>query len=117
MIMSPNHSARKVLIARVRTVLRRIQIEPPDIDAPIKVHNIEIHPGRHVVYIDKKPIELTSSEFSLLHLIATRPGWVFTRYQIVDALHGEDYPVTDRSVDVQVAGLRKKTRAKSIEIN
>jgi two-component system phosphate regulon response regulator PhoB len=40
--------------------------------------------------------------------LAERPGWVFSRYQIVDALRGEDYPVTERSVDVQVVGLRKK---------
>jgi len=44
----------------------------------------------------------------LLHFLASQPGWVFTRYQIVDAIHGTDYPVTDRSVDVQVVGLRKK---------
>jgi two-component system phosphate regulon response regulator PhoB len=47
-------------------------------------------------------------EFQILHVLARRPGWVFTRYQIVDAVRGEDYPVTDRSVDVQIVGLRKK---------
>ena len=45
---------------------------------------------------------------SILHFLASRPGWVFTRNQIVRAVHGEDYPVTGRSVDVQVAALRKK---------
>jgi two-component system phosphate regulon response regulator PhoB len=44
----------------------------------------------------------------MLHFLARRPGWVFTRYQIVDGVHGEDYPVTERSVDVQIVGLRKK---------
>ena len=58
--------------------------------------------------IDGKKVDLTLTEFRLLHFLARRPGWVFTRYQIVDALHGDDYPVTDRSVDVQVVGLRKK---------
>ncbi len=44
----------------------------------------------------------------MLRLLASRPGWVFSRYQIVDAIRGEDYPVTDRSVDVQLVGLRRK---------
>lgn len=44
----------------------------------------------------------------MLHYLAKRPGWVFTRYQIVEAVRGDDYPVTDRSVDVQIVGLRKK---------
>jgi two-component system phosphate regulon response regulator PhoB len=98
----------KVLVARIRAVLRRAQAEPIDEDASIKIYGISIHPGRHEVRIDGKHIDLTSSEFRLLYLLASRPGWVFTRYQIVDALHGEDYPVTDRSVDVQIVGLRKK---------
>ena len=44
----------------------------------------------------------------MLSLLARRPGWVFTRSQIVNSVHGNDYPVTDRSVDVQIVGLRKK---------
>jgi two-component system phosphate regulon response regulator PhoB len=98
----------KVLVARIRAVLRRLKAEPVNEDASLKIHEISIHPGRHEVSINGKRIDLTSSEFRLLYLLASRPGWVFTRYQIVDALHGEDYPVTDRSVDVQVVGLRKK---------
>ncbi|RKX37869.1 MAG: DNA-binding response regulator, partial [Verrucomicrobia bacterium] len=50
----------------------------------------------------------TFTEFKVLQLMASQPGRVFTRYQIVDAVHGDDYPVTDRSVDVQIVGLRKK---------
>ena len=53
-------------------------------------------------------LELTYTEFALLQFLAKRPGWAYTRTQIVDAVKGEDYPVTERSVDVQVAGLRKK---------
>jgi two-component system alkaline phosphatase synthesis response regulator PhoP len=49
-----------------------------------------------------------SPRFRLLHFLAQRPGWAFSRTQIVDAVKGDDYPVTERSVDVQVAGLRKK---------
>jgi len=58
--------------------------------------------------VDDEPVGLTFTEFKLLQLLAGRPGWVFTRYQIVNAIRGEDYVVTDRSVDVQVVGLRKK---------
>jgi len=67
-----------------------------------------IHPGRHEVLLDGQAVPFTATEFRMLHFLARRPGWVFTRYQIVDAVHGPDYPVTDRSVDVQIVGLRKK---------
>jgi two-component system phosphate regulon response regulator PhoB len=53
-------------------------------------------------------VSLTFTEFGILEFLARRPGWVFTRFQIVDAIRGDDYPVTDRSVDVQIVGLRKK---------
>jgi two-component system phosphate regulon response regulator PhoB len=98
----------RVLLARIRAVLRRREVKPVDESATINIHNLVIHPGRHEVLVDGKRVDLTATEFRLLHLLARRPGWVFTRYQIVDALHGEDYPVTDRSVDVQCVGLRKK---------
>ena len=98
----------RVLVARVRAVLRRKVSGALDDDQPLTIDNIVIHPGRHEVRIDDQPVELTLSEFKLLHFLAHRRGWVFTRYQIVDALRGEDYPVTDRSVDVLVVGLRKK---------
>ncbi|HOM60389.1 MAG TPA: response regulator [Anaerohalosphaeraceae bacterium] len=98
----------QVLLARVKAVLRRHTEPPPGEQAVIKIHNIEIDPGRHRTYVNGKEVELTSSEFKMLHFLAGHPGWVFTRYQIVDAVHGSDYPVTDRSVDVQIVGLRKK---------
>ena len=58
--------------------------------------------------IDGDELPLTRKELRLLAYLARRPGWVFTRSMIVDAVHGDDYPVTDRSVDVQIVGLRKK---------
>ena len=67
-----------------------------------------IHSGRHEVLIDGDPVQLTFTEFGILSFLAKRPGWVFTRSQIVDAVRGDDYFVTDRSVDVQIVGLRKK---------
>ena len=58
--------------------------------------------------LDGKEVDLTYTEFQVLNFLARRPGWVFTRSQIVDAVRGDNYPVTDRSVDVQIVGLRKK---------
>lgn len=98
----------KVMVARVRAVLRRTRIRPEDESADIKIHDLVIKPGRHEALVGGEKVDLTVTEFRLLHLLARRPGWVYTRYQIVDALHGDDYPVTDRSIDVQIVGLRKK---------
>ena len=83
--------------------------KPPTEEAStVKIHNLVIHPGRHEVLMDGQQIDLTFTEFRLLHFLARKPGWAFSRAQIVDAVKGEDYPVTERSVDVQVVGLRKK---------
>jgi two-component system phosphate regulon response regulator PhoB len=101
----------KVLVARVRAVLRRRSKPLGEKDAIIRIHNLVIDPHRHEVLRGDEPVQLTYTEFRLLQVLAGRPGWVFTRYQIVDAIRGEDYPVTDRSVDVQVVGLRKKLGA------
>jgi two-component system alkaline phosphatase synthesis response regulator PhoP len=74
-------------------------------------------PGRFEVRVDGKPVDLTRTEFALLQFLSRHPGWVFTRSQIIDSIKGADYPVTDRSVDVQIVGLRKKlkTAGKLIE--
>jgi len=101
----------RVLLARIKTVLRRKTKEPANDTATIKIHDLVINPGRHEVLAKGKPVELTFTEFRILYTLAKRPGWVFTRYQIVDAVRGEDYPVTDRSVDVQIVSLRKKLGA------
>ncbi|MGD2093541.1 MAG: response regulator [Phycisphaerales bacterium] len=97
----------KVLVARVRTVLRRT-VERIHEKRVIKIHDFTIDPGRHQVLIKDKPVELTFTEFNILHTLAKRPGFVFTRYQIVDAIHEDNYLVTDRAVDVQIVSLRKK---------
>jgi two-component system phosphate regulon response regulator PhoB len=98
----------RVLIARIKSVLRRKPSGPVDPRQPLRVHEITIDPGRHEVTARGEPIHLTFTEFRLLHFLASKTGWAFTRTQIVDAVKGEDYPVTERSVDVQVTGLRKK---------
>lgn len=101
----------KVLVARVRNILRRKSRDATDDHSPIKIHDLVIHPGRHEVMMKGKRLDLTFTEFRVLQFLARRPGWVYTRQQIVDAVRGEDYPVTDRSVDVQVVGLRRKLGA------
>jgi len=98
----------RVLTARVRAVLRRSGEEAPADDEILSIHDMVLHPGRHEVTIKGQPIDLTHTEFKVLQYLARRPGWVFTRYQIVDAVHGVDHAVTERSVDVQIVGLRKK---------
>ena len=98
----------RILVARVRAVLRRGAPEVPEDESVLKVHNLLIHPGRREVLVNGEQAQLTFTEFGILNYLARRPGWVFTRSQIVDAVRGDDYPVTDRSVDVQIVGLRKK---------
>jgi len=100
----------RVLLARVKAALRRIESEKPAVadGDQIHIHDITIDITRHKVEVAGEDITLTFTEFKVLQLLAGQPGRVFTRYQIVDAVHGDDYPVTDRSVDVQIVGLRKK---------
>ena len=100
----------RVLISRMRAVLRRSEGAAAGVDEAglLNIHELAIHPGRHEVRVDGKAVDLSATEFSILHYLARRKGWVFTRNQIVTAVHGPDYPVTDRSVDVQIVGLRKK---------
>ena len=99
----------KVLLARVNTVIRR-RTHPEEETEPDEIvfDQLMIHRGRNMVQVAGQNIDLTYTEFRVLVALATRPGWVFTRYQIVNAVRGEDYAVTDRAVDVQIAGLRKK---------
>lgn len=98
----------RILIARIKAALRSVEKAATDEQEIIRIHGLEIHPGRRQVSREDRKIDLTYTEFQVLHYLALRPGWVFTRSQIVDAVRGDDYPVTDRSVDVQIVGLRKK---------
>lgn len=98
----------RVLTARIKALLRRGKRLLSNNDDVISIDKLKIHPGRHEVTLNGQLLDLTYSEFRLLQLLAQKRGWVYTRYQIVDALRGSDYPVTERAVDVQVVGLRKK---------
>ena len=99
----------KVLIARVNAVLKRSIKVGEDKSKDILINGINIKTRSREVWVNKNPInDLTFSEFQILYLLAGHPGWVFTRYQIIDKIRGDNYPVTDRSVDFQIVGLRKK---------
>jgi two-component system phosphate regulon response regulator PhoB len=98
----------KVLLARIKTVLRRNSKAQSESSKKISRGPLTIDTERHEVLLDGKLVNLTLTEFKVLHFLARKPGRVFTRYQIVDATKGDDYVVTDRAVDVQVVGLRKK---------
>lgn len=100
----------QVLTARVTAVLRRSRKESDIVDdsKTIKVAELEIDPGRVEVKIKGEKVDLTQSEFRILQFLALRPGWVYTRAQIVEAIHGSNYAVTDRTIDFQMVGLRKK---------
>lgn len=97
-----------ILLSRIKAVLRRIDSVATDEHSVINIHGIRIDPRKHRVDILGEPLEMTYSEFAILHLLAMRPGWAFSRNQIIDNLHGQDHPITDRAVDVMIVGLRKK---------
>lgn len=98
----------RVLLARIRAVLRRQQTAAPAATEELIRGELVIRPGRYEVLVHDRLIQLTRSEFRILHLLARRPGWVFTRNQIIDAAQGEDSSVTARSVDVHMVSLRRK---------
>jgi two-component system phosphate regulon response regulator PhoB len=99
----------KVLIARVRVALRRQ--EEDGVPQSVNVWQqgeLKLDTARHTAYNGDKQLDLFATEFALLKHFLSNPEIVFSRNQIIAAIHGPDYPVTDRSVDVQILGLRKK---------
>ncbi len=99
----------KVLVARVRALLRRGG--EPEPEETVRYATLTLTPGQRIAKLGTTELSLTCGEFDLLLLLASRPGHVYTRAQIVARTKGEDYPVTDRAVDVQVVNLRKKLGA------
>jgi DNA-binding response OmpR family regulator len=103
----------KEMLTRIKKILRRKSGEL--ISAPGKENKESITRGRlrldlasYTVYLEETPMELTIVEFRLLELLARQPGKVFSRSQIMERINGMDYFAAERSVDVQIAGLRKK---------
>lgn len=102
----------KVLIARIKAVLRRgfekQKTESTDNQSTIMVDDLEINRGRHEVKLRGEQLQLTMTEFGILALLVAKPGWVYTRQQIIDSVRGYDFLITPRAIDVQIFGLRKK---------
>lgn len=106
----------KVLVARIKSVLRRVkqnleECENQKNNLPkeeLSAHDIKILPLSHKAYKNGKLLELTASEFSLLHFMVQFPGQVFSRQKIITTLKGDDYPVTERAIDVLILALRRK---------
>ena len=102
----------KVLIARIKAVIKRAFVDQDESDEPRKslilIDGLEIDKGRHEVKVNGAEVQLTTTEFSILSLLAAKPGWVFTRQQIIDHARGYDFLITPRAIDVQIFGLRKK---------
>ncbi|HNR14852.1 MAG TPA: response regulator [Thermodesulfobacteriota bacterium] len=95
------------LVARVKAVLRRKT--PGELQKVISVGSmITLNSDKHEVVIDGEVVELTSTEFKILFLLASRKGWVFTRERILDYLWGDEKAVLDRTVDVHIKNLREK---------
>lgn len=102
----------KVLMARIKNVLRRREDGGGTADAEGRLSLGEgalvVDPARHLVRVNGEPIELTLTEFGLLHFLAQRPGFVRTRDQIISAVHGKSTVLSSRTVDVHVTALRRK---------
>ena len=102
----------KILIARLKTVLRRKHknnhISP--MQTYIRIHKIIINLEKHEVSSEGIKVELSITEFAILTFLCRNPGWVYSRNQIISAVKGDNYPVTERSVDVQILGIRKKLK-------
>lgn len=98
----------QILIARIKSALRRSELTGQPPGSELKRGPIVINIDRREVMVDDNLTALTFSEFEVLLLMARNPGRIFSRSQIVNQVKGDDYPVTERAIDVQIVGLRKK---------
>jgi two-component system phosphate regulon response regulator PhoB len=104
----------RVLVARIRVALRRIEEAKTTKDSAGRklwqAGNLTLDTLRHEAVLGGQPLDLSATEFAILLHFISHKDIVFSRNQIISAVHGPDYPVTDRSIDVQVLALRKKLR-------
>jgi len=101
----------KVLIARIRAALRRREDAAAGAAAKagvLRQGRLRLDSGRHEAFCGEQRLDLLPTEFALLRHFASHPDIVFTRGQLIAATKGSGYPVTDRAIDVQILGLRKK---------
>ncbi len=97
----------RVLLARIRAALRRKKV-PTDDSTPLDFGDLVIYPVRHAVFVGVNEVQLTAREFRILMMLARRPGWVFSREQIMDATQDSNVDYSSRAVDVHVMSLRRK---------
>jgi len=98
----------KELVARVRAVLRRTETARAGGPEVLRVADVEVDVGRMRVAVAGRPVELTPTEFQLLATLVREPGRVFTRGQLLDAVHGVAFESYERAVDAHVKNIRKK---------
>ena len=97
------------LVARVKALLRRSNLEQDkSSDNRILAGDLVIDPARHEVICAGEPVEFTATEFRLLHYLASHPGRVYSRSQLLDPVVGDDALVSNRNIDVHIRSLRKK---------
>jgi DNA-binding response OmpR family regulator len=95
------------LVARVRAVLRRTERRPDSTDQ-IRVSGVSIDIPRMRVDVDGRSVELTATEFEILTTLARQPGRIFTRAQLLDAVHGIAFESYERAIDTHVKNIRRK---------
>ena len=95
------------LVARVKAVLRR-EFKPEEGEIQNIAGILSIDPGKYEVKLKGETVDLTSTEFRILQLLASKRGWVFSRDQILDYLWGQEKAVLDRTIDVHIKHLREK---------
>ncbi len=96
------------LLARIRAVLRRTMAVPADDDRPLVVGDLVVDPMRREVTFAARRVDLTATEFDLLARMAAEPGRVFTRGQLLEAIHGVAVDAGERAIDAHVKNLRRK---------
>ena len=100
----------RVLIARIHALLRRTGTRDSDAaeGSVLCFGELAINPSAHVVTLQGEPLKLTKTEYDILVLLAGHPNRVYSRAQIINHVRGDDFALTDRVVDFQISGLRKK---------
>jgi two-component system, OmpR family, alkaline phosphatase synthesis response regulator PhoP len=108
----------KILLARIKSVLRRINMRETNdgsTNGEISVKNLKINNKKHQVSVNGNVVELSMTEYDILSLLASHPGQVFSRQQIINEVKGSSYPVTERSIDVQIVNIRHKIGESSFD--
>src|SRR5208282_3760196 len=109
----------KVLAARIRSALRRAASRPTGdsrAEGSLAKGDMRLDVARHELRVKERKVDLSATEFAIMEFFLRNPGWDFSRSQIIDAVKGRDYPVTDRAVDVQILSLRRKLGEAAEEI-